>query len=234
MTDAGGTLINRGVRNRVLAEFIFKKRRQFVKVLTARLLNKGLKANISSSSNPNDYDDEESDQKIISGFHVTEAQARAFLLQSESKEDLLAAEMGRVVQQVDQAKKDYIAQKKVRQNNLTCQTTWVSFLRDITVRDMTHMFIKMVEISAQEKAARETLAAGQMRADAQKSDKPSSERDSSMNSAEYHISVEDANVEAKATIEEGDSGQGEVRSPQPVRPSEPKPSGQGRNIVVQS
>lgn len=196
MMDAGGTLMSRGVRNRILTEFILRKRRLFVKTVTARLLNKGLDTTHLFGS-AEEGDDEE-DPKVVSGSNVTEDKVRAFLLQSESKEDLLAAEIGYVVQQVDQAKKDYIAQKKVRQNNQTCLTTWNSFFRDITVREMTHIFIKITEITAHEKADRDKALA-----------------------AEREVEV----ASAVAEVVGGESDQEDVRGPQPTPPTQPKPSG---------
>ena len=141
-----------------------------MKELTARLLNKGIEA-IPGERGGGGGDGEDSDEElIVSGFHVTEDKVKQFC-SKVSKEDLLAADMGKVVELVEQAKKDYAAQKKIRHNNLSCETTWTSFLKDLTVREMTHMFIQCVEVTAKEKADREAAAAEREAAAAEAAEK---------------------------------------------------------------
>ena len=243
MTDEGGNLINRNVRNRILADFVLKKRKRFVKELTARLLNKGIEAipgGEGEGGGGGDGADSDEEIKIVSGFHVTEDKVKQFLLQSESKEDLLAAEMGKVVELVEQAKKDYAAQKKIRHNNLSCETTWTSFLKDLTVREMTHMFIQCVEVTAKEKADREAAAAEREAAAAEAAEKRKKQVDAERQSSRRGSISGASNTNSTISLgsqASGATGTGtgdyasdggdrdSVRGSEPTPSTLPKPSG---------
>jgi hypothetical protein len=145
---AGGTLIAPEVRKRVLERFIMRRRTDFVKRLTHRLLYQGLEGAGHSQAQGQGSANEFVNAELV----------RTFLNSSPSSADVVALEVESRMAIADAAKMSYALQRRKRQNNLTCQTIWSDFLPQVTAADLAALLFEMASITLREKLQRDTKA----------------------------------------------------------------------------